>query len=292
LLDRWSLRRKTLGDQFVGTLVNLYGTERGFQRADVLVVHLRSIRTFAADRSQQIQDLLIGRMRAVPGALSASAAGALPIGGGDWTRTVSVEGASAGRDAAGSVAFNAIAPAYFETIGTPVLAGREFNERDTATSTKVAIVNESFARHFFGNTSALGRRVTSADVAYEIVGVVGDAKYESLRETTRRAMYKPWTLREGENVTSYAYLIRAAADDPSLLTPAIERLVRETEPPLLRHSSSVAGSCQMASITPVPTILKSAPIVAAVNEVSTPARIDGVRHVVLKPANRQAPLIV
>jgi predicted permease len=235
---------------FVGTLVNLYGTDRGFQSDGVLVVHLRTIRTFAADRSQQIQDLLVGRMRALPGARSASAAGALPIGGGDWTRTVSVEGASAGRDASGSVAFNPIAPAYFATIGTPVLAGREFNERDTATSTKVAIVNESFARYFFGNTSALGRRVTSVDVAYEIVGVVGDAKYESLRETTRRAMYIPWTLREGENVTSYAYLVRAAVDDPSLLTPAIERLVRETDPALRVRTAATYATFIQRSVAP------------------------------------------
>ena len=55
---------------------------------------------------------------------------------------------------------------------------------------------------------------------------------------------------------------------------------------------SVAGSCQMASITPVPTIIKSAPIVAALNQVSTPASIERVRHAVLKPANRRAPMIM
>jgi predicted permease len=234
---------------FVGTLVNLYGTDRGFQSDGVLVVQLRTIRTFEADRSQQNQNLLVSRMRAMPGALSASAAGALPIGGGDWTRTVTVEGSSAGPDASGSVAFNTIAPAYFATMGTPLLAGREFNERDTATSTKVAIVNESLARYFFGNASALGRHVTSAKISYEIVGVVGDAKYVSLRESPRKAMYIPWTLSDGETVTSYTYLVRAL-DDPSVLTPAIERLVRETDPALRVRAATTYAAVIDRSVVP------------------------------------------
>ena len=58
-------------------------------------------------------------------------------------------------------AFNAIAPKYFATLGTPFLAGRDFTERDTNPAGSVAIVNESFVRHFFGPESPLGRRVTS-----------------------------------------------------------------------------------------------------------------------------------
>ena len=87
----------------------------------------------------------------------------LPIGGGLWTRGVQVEGYTFRPDESDSVGFNVIAPGYFATLGTPLVAGREFDDRDTGTSPKVAIVNESFARYFFGDASALGRHVTSVE---------------------------------------------------------------------------------------------------------------------------------
>ena len=66
-------------------------------------------------------------------------------------------------------------------------------------------MNESFARYFFGGESPLGRRVTSVNVAYEIVGVVKDAKYQGLRQEAMRTMYIPWMQREGEQPASYNF---------------------------------------------------------------------------------------
>src|SRR5262245_65378073 len=103
------------------------------------------------------------------------------MGGGLWTRNVQVEGYTFRPDEAESVGFNVIAPNYFRTLRTPFLLGREFDERDTGVAPKVAVVNESFSRYFFGDAPAVGRHVTSLGVSYEIVGVVGDAKYQSLR---------------------------------------------------------------------------------------------------------------
>src|SRR5204862_2463762 len=87
----------------------------------------------------------------------------------------------------------------FETIGTPLLNGQDFSPKDerldasTATNAPgVAIINQSMARKYFGNASALGRRFSffgSADRKFEIVGVVKDAKYSSLREPTPPTFY-------------------------------------------------------------------------------------------------------
>ena len=134
----------------------------------------------------------------MPGVRSASAAQALPVGGSLWDRTVQVEGHAFRPDESESVGFNVIAPNYFATLGTPLLSGREFDEHDTDTSPKVAVVNEAFARYFFGEGSALGRRVTSVNVAYEIVGVVHDAKYQNLRDGIIKTMYSHWMQREGD----------------------------------------------------------------------------------------------
>jgi predicted permease len=145
---------------------------------------------------------------------------------------VQVEGHTLGSAESETVGFNVIAPDYFATLRTPLLAGREFSDRDTDTSPRVAIVNESFARYFFGEGSALGRRVTSVNVAYEIVGVVRDAKYQNLRDGSIRTLYIPWMQREGEQPTRHSYLVRVAAGDPMRLVPSLDRLVREVDPAL------------------------------------------------------------
>jgi len=217
---------------FVGTLVNLYAVDRGFDSDGVLVVTVRTSRPYPAARSHAVQGLLLERLRAVPGVRSASAARMLPVAGGLWDRTVQVEGYAFGPDEPEQVGFNAIAPDYFATLGTPLLSGREFDDRDTGTSPKVAIVNESFARSFFRDGSALGRRVTSVNVTYEVVGVVRDAQYQNLRSGFIKTMYIPSTQREGEQPSGYSYLLRVAAGDPRRLLPGLDRVVREADPAL------------------------------------------------------------
>jgi predicted permease len=168
----------------------------------------------------------------MPGVVSASAAQVVPLSGGLWTRDIQVEGHSFGADRLDRVGFNVIAPGYFGTVGTQLVSGREFNDRDTDAAPRTAIVNESFARYFFGDRSPLGRRVTSLKIAYEIVGVVKDAKYQDLRADLMKTMYIPWMQREGDQPSSYKFLARVAAGNPMRLSPAVERLVREAEPGL------------------------------------------------------------
>jgi predicted permease len=217
---------------FLRTLVNLYSVERGFDSNGVIVLNVRSSRPYEAARGFAVQRAILERLKTVPGIRSASAANVLPIGGGLWTRGVQIEGYTFRADESDSVGFNVIAPDYFVTLGTPLVLGREFDDRDTWTSPKVAIVNESFAHYFFGNAPALGRRVTSVDVTYEIVGVVRDAKYQNLRQPVMKTMYISWLQRNGDQPTRYSYLARVDMDDPMRLTPSLERLVREVDPSL------------------------------------------------------------
>ena len=217
---------------FLRTLVNLYSVERGFDSNGVIVLNVRSSRPYEAGRGFAVQRAILERLKTVPGIRSASAANVLPIGGGLWTRSVQVEDYTFRADESDSVGFNVLAPSYFHTLGTPLILGREFDERDTGASSKVAIVNESFARYFFGDARALGRHVTSLGVNYEIVGVVRDAKYQTLRAPIMKTMYIPWLQRNGDQPTRYSYLARVGTGDPLRLTPTLERLVREVDPSL------------------------------------------------------------
>jgi predicted permease len=186
----------------------------------------------------------------VPGVRSASAVQVLPVGGNLWDRRVHVEGYRFRQDESEQVGFNAIAPEYFATLGTPLLSGREFTHRDTETAPKVAIVNESFARYFFGEAPALGRRVTSVNVTYEIVGVVRDAKYQNLRDPVLKTMYIPWMQREDTQPSSYSYLARVVAGDSMLLAPGLDRVLREADPALrLRAARSYATIIDQSIVT-------------------------------------------
>jgi len=215
---------------FIGTLVKLYAVDRGFDTDGLLVVQVRGEPTRALEQARVLQQRLRQGLTAVPGVRAASAGALLPVGGGLWDRNVRVEGHVSQTGEPEMVAFNAIAPGYFATMRTPLRAGREFTDRDTASSPFVAIVNESFARKFFGSRSAIGQHVTSVGVVYEIVGVVGDAKYEGLREDTLRTMYIPWTQRD-EN-TPYSYLLRVADGSLPRLSSAILDVLRRVDPTL------------------------------------------------------------
>ena len=175
---------------FLQTLVNLHSVDHGFKADDVIVVSVRSSRPYDAARGYAVQRAIVERLRGVPEIVSASAAQILPIGGGLWNRTVQVEGYTFGPGESDSIGFNVIAPDYFQTIGTPLILGREFIDRDTGASPKVAIVNEGFARRFFGDAPPLGRRVTSNSTTYEIVGVVRDA---AVPGTCASRSWKPCT---------------------------------------------------------------------------------------------------
>src|SRR5690606_12090247 len=100
-----------------------------------------------------------------------------------------------------NVYWNLVGPSFFETMGIPVLLGRGIDWADVDGARNVVVVNEALARHFFPNQSPLGRHVivlSSPDQTqpYEIIGVVGNAKYDNLRDRPPRTMYAPYTMAD------------------------------------------------------------------------------------------------
>ncbi len=183
---------------FVRSLQNLRTTNAGFREMNNLVTFQVSpaLNGYDAARVVHFYQELLQNIRAVPGILSAGLASVPVLHGWEWDSTTQVEGHQA-KDGEDMQAFmNAISPGYFQTMGIPILEGRDFDDRDVKENSRVAIVNHRFAKHFFGNQSAVGRHIgrgmgPGVKLETEIVGVVADSLYEGPREGVRRQVFIP-----------------------------------------------------------------------------------------------------
>jgi len=204
--ERFSLRRGLVVSQvavslvllvgallFVRSLRNLLTLDAGFRQDGILITNLDLSRLkLPAERRQPYKRELLDRVRAIPGVLSAADTTIVPLSGNGWNDNVLIDGTQRSKITPN---FSRISPGYFKTLGTPLLAGRDFDERDTATSPKAAIVNESFAKKILNGTNPIGRTfrvqvyVGRPAPMYEIVGFVKDAKYEDLREEFRPVVF-------------------------------------------------------------------------------------------------------
>jgi predicted permease len=127
---------------------------------------------------------------------SASASQVTPVGNNTWNDVFRTEGFTAKSEDDATAWVNSVSDGYFRTLGIPILAGRDFGQRDGPGAPKVAIVNEAMAKHFFGSTAALGRRFQRQEgnnwsAPIEVVGVVGTTKYHSMRDSAQAIAYFP-----------------------------------------------------------------------------------------------------
>jgi predicted permease len=202
----------------------------GFERNNLLLVTL----DFAESGEKPLQyanlsQELVTRLNAIPGVSSATFSDLSPMEG---PASVGIAVAEGHPDKQTHASINYIAPNYFQTYGTPFLAGRDFLSRD-ASGSRVAIINESAARDCFGTENAIGKRIalshiTNADEEkiYEVIGIVGDAKYKDLQEPAPPTIYAN-LYREGLLGSQLA--VRSKIDSAGI---GIE--VRETEAALLK----------------------------------------------------------
>jgi predicted permease len=171
---------------FVRSLVNLLTVDTGFRQDGILEadVDLTRIDLPPEHRLAFRRDLL-DRVRAIPEVDGAATASTVPMVG-NWWRSIYAD--SARRERQGHARFNRISSGYFTTLGTAFVDGRDFDDRDTPGSPPVAIVNESFAARFVGRGSPRGATFRlegptgTPEVVVQIVAVVRDSKYGSLRE--------------------------------------------------------------------------------------------------------------
>jgi macrolide transport system ATP-binding/permease protein len=185
------------------SLFNLETYDAGFDRDKVLLVTMNG---YSASRTRdQIAHFyaqLLDRVQRLPGVHSGSYSGFTPFSGKEVGSNVVVEGYTLRPGEVANERFVGVSPAYFETMGIPLLAGRDFTEQDvhpdspSNLATTAAIINQTMAHRFFGNVSPLGKHfhfVEGNRPPLEIVGVVADSKYNDLREGPADFFYIPGT---------------------------------------------------------------------------------------------------
>ena len=209
---------------FIRHLLNLEHLDLGFRRDHVLLVTLNPARSgYNGERLSSAYRELLGRLEAIPGVRSATASAGTPISGAGASRFATVEGHPERPEDRRYLSINWIAPKYFETLGTPLLAGRDFNFQDQG---RTAIVNQAMARYYFADGNPIGKhfKFDGDDKAYEIVGMAGDAKYYEIREATPRTIYLS-AFQEGR-AFSNQFALRTSVD-PAALGPDVRRTVRD-----------------------------------------------------------------
>ena len=189
---------------FIRSLHNLLTTDAGINTARLITFNVApGLNGYQDERASQFRDTLLERIRATPG-VAAAAVGSYPLlAGGSWNNSMTVEGFTTGTGRAPFAMENAVTPGYFATMGMQILAGRDFEPRDEQPALRarawvftVAIANQTFARRYLQG-GALGRHIgfgsdPGAPTPYEIIGVVSDAKYTSLREETQPQFFFPF----------------------------------------------------------------------------------------------------
>ena len=180
---------------FLHSLRNLKTIAPGFDENRVVLTSLNpSLNGYPPERIRTIYDEFLARARALPGVRSAALATGVVLSGGWDQINVNVEGYQPREGEDMAPYSNIVSPDYFATMRMPIVAGRDFNEHDNLKSGSVGIINQTMARYFFGNRNPIGKKFgtdsgTPPDI--EIIGVVQDAKYVSLKEKQKRHFYVP-----------------------------------------------------------------------------------------------------
>jgi predicted permease len=212
---------------FVRSLSNLAAIDPGFVPERILAFSVNpSLNGYDLDRRIQTIGRIRDEIAAESGVRSVSLAEIGLMTSSNSSSTIQVEGYQVKEGEDMNPDLNGIAPEFFETLGIPLLAGRDFSDADRLDAPRVAIVNEKFARYFFAETDPLGRRFTFKrdDSSVTIVGVVADGKSMSLREEPERFIYFPYT--QSRDLGSVTFYVRAQSAPDALAVTVREATAR------------------------------------------------------------------
>jgi predicted permease len=244
--ERFSLRRALVVAQvalslallvgallFVRSLQNLLMIDTGYRHDGVLIAYLdTSNARLPATQGKALKQQLLERIRATSGVYSAATASIVPLRSESWTLAIKAAGTQ--KEKQGSSRFNWISDEFFRTMGAPLLAGRDFNERDTSTSPKAAIVNESFARKMLDAGNPIGQTFRTVaepnypEALYQVVGLVRNTKYNDIRADFEPIVFAAASQIADEG-TLVQILIRSNAP-LSLLASTLKSAIRGVSP--------------------------------------------------------------
>ena len=227
----------------------------GFERDHLLLVSLDTAHAgYSAAQLSLLYQELLGRLDALPGVRSATIGSPTPISGAGASSFVNVEGYQQKPEDRRYVALSWIAPKYFQTLGTPLLAGRDFTFQDEG-GERVAIINQAVARYYFAAANPIGKHLTiekdwknigGPDKPYEIVGVVGDAKYDDAHGAPPRTLY---LTAFGDGRMDASDFILRTSIPPEAVTGEVRRSVAEIlKGVAVRHATTMSEQVDAAIV--------------------------------------------
>ncbi len=217
----------------VRSLQKLKDVNPGFNQNGVLLVSTDpTLIGYRSNRLMNFYRQVMLAVEALPGVRSVSLSALPPMTRAHWRTGIFVRGHVPGAHEKTTASLNFVGPQFFQTLGIPLLQGREFTARDNAAAPKVAIINEAMASFYFGNLSAVGKRlsfVSPEGGEIEIVGVAGNTKANSLREATPHMMYVPYPQTPPASLAYGMTLEVRTTGNPDASAGAVRQAIREID---------------------------------------------------------------
>jgi putative ABC transport system permease protein len=218
----------------IKSMMRLVAVDPGLDPSHVLVmqVALPQVDTYGPPERTSFCVDVARELSSVPGVLSSGAMSHLPLSGANAGRGLTIEGRPAPDPASGASAnYRLTCPGYFKTLGIPVLAGRDFSDRDSTEAAPVVIVNEVMASRYWPGESVVGKRLKfggedSSAPWLTVVGVVRNVRHFGLDSEPVREIYRPYSQAAWPVMTVTA----KTAPDPISLAPAIRAAARRIDP--------------------------------------------------------------
>jgi predicted permease len=221
---------------FTKSLLNVSRVELGVKIDNVVTFGISpELNGYTKERSRQLFERMETELAATPGVNGVTTAMVPLIGGDSWGNDVSVQGFQKGPDTDANSRFNEIGAGYYQTLGVPVIAGREFTAADRLDAGKVAIINEAFARkfHLGTGTEVVGKWMSMDGSAkkldMQIVGLVKDAKYNQVKGEIPPVFVIPY--RQDKEIGSINFYVRTSLE-PEQIIPTLIKVVAKLDPNL------------------------------------------------------------
>jgi predicted permease len=213
---------------FVRTLGNLRNVDLGFRSENVAMFGVRPATRYDEARRFQMVRSVVEGIAAVPGVAAAGANTSRLLTGGRWDSQITIPGVEPRNGEIPWSFFNAVTPGYFQVLGIPIVMGRDFTWSDWGSGRKLALINESLVKDYFGGAHPVGRqmgqgRATPPDT--EIIGVFGDARYHDVRSQVPRQTFLNIDSRPVGAINVYARI----AGDSRLVLPQLRAAIQRID---------------------------------------------------------------
>src|SRR5882762_52429 len=208
----------------VRSLRNLQEVDLGYSRDQLLLARVDFLQSgYKGAAVQNGLRELLDRLATLPGVRSVSASSNGLFSGDESSDAILIDGVAPANQQDNATADDEVGPNYFSTIGVPIVLGREITQQDFLTAAHVAVVNETFAKFYFGDGNPIGHKISIIDSdhpgqpPYEIVGIARGIHDHSVRDAVRRRMYAPLTSATFDELGAYNFEVRAVGDPQALL---------------------------------------------------------------------------